>query len=291
MVKTAPIIAVDWGTSALRVALVGEDGRVERRAESPDGILHARDGDFAGVFARMTAGWPSLPVFAAGMIGSRQGWREVPYLRCPTGLDELAAALAEVAPGFFIVPGVVATSTDGTPDVMRGEETQVLGTGISDGIVVLPGTHSKWVRVERGRIASFATFMTGEVFAVLTQHSILGRLMAGDEQDDAAFARGLARGREEKGALLHDLFSVRTLGLFGAIPETGLRSYLSGVLIGNEIAAAMRLYVETPRAVVGAPALMARYRQAFETMLGKAPAPVVAEAATVRGLVALASLR
>jgi 2-dehydro-3-deoxygalactonokinase len=291
MVKTAPIIAVDWGTSALRVALVGEDGRVERRAESPDGVLQIRDGDFAGVLARVTAGWPSLPFFAAGMIGSRQGWREVPYLPCPTGLDELAAGLAEVAPGVFIVPGVVVTSAHGIPDVMRGEETQALGTRISDGVVVLPGTHSKWVRLERGRIASFATFMTGEVFAVLTQHSILGRLMAGDERDDAAFERGLAHGREENGALLHDLFSVRTLGLFGKIPETGLRSYLSGMLIGTEIAAAMRLYAEAPRAVVGAPALMARYRQAFAIMLGEAPAAVNAEAATVRGLVALASLR
>lgn len=289
MVKTAPIIAVDWGTSALRVALVGEDGRVERRAEGPHGVLHVRDGDFAGVLARMTAGWPSLPVFAAGMIGSRQGWREVPYLPCPTGLDELASALAAVAPGVFIVPGVVATSADGIPDVMRGEETQALGTGISDGIVVLPGTHSKWVRLERGRIVAFATFMTGEVFAVLAQQSILGRLMAGDEEDDAAFARGLARGRAESGALLHDLFSVRTLGLFRAIPETGLRSYLSGVLIGNEIAAAMRLYAEAPRAIVGAPALVARYRHAFETILGKAPAAVDAEAATVRALVALAN--
>lgn len=296
MVKTSRIIAVDWGTSALRVALVGEDGRVERRAESTDGVLRVRDGDFAGVLDRTTAGWPSLPVFAAGMIGSRQGWREVPYLPCPTGLDELATALAEVAPGVFIVPGVVATSAEGIPDVMRGEETQALGTGMSDGVVVLPGTHSKWVRLERGRIVSFTTFMTGEVFAVLAQHSILGRLMAGDAEDDAAFARGLARGREENGALLHDLFSVCTLGLFGAIPETGLRSYLSGMLIGNEIAAAMRLaamrlHAEAPRAVVGAPALMARYRQAFGIMLGKTPAAVDAEAATVRGLVALASRR
>jgi 2-dehydro-3-deoxygalactonokinase len=155
---------------------------------------------------------------------------------------------------------------------------------------VLPGTHSKWVRLERGRIAWFATFMTGEVFAVLSGHSILGRLMEGEAPDEAAFERGLACGRAEGGALLHDLFSVRTLGLFGAIPPPALRSYLSGMLIGTEIAAALREAGEAPRAIVGAPALAARYRHALAA--GGAEAPIVdAETATVRGLLAIARHR
>jgi 2-dehydro-3-deoxygalactonokinase len=282
-----PIIAVDWGTSALRAALVESDGAVVRRAESPHGIMNVPGGDFAGALAALVAGWPSLPVLAAGMIGSRQGWREVPYAPCPAGLDEIAAGLAEAAPGVFIVPGLARTGADGVPDVMRGEETQALGAGIADGVIVLPGTHSKWVRLERGRIAWFATFMTGEVFAVLSSHSILGRLMEGAASDEAAFERGLACGRAEGSALLHDLFSVRTLGLFGAIPPPALRSYLSGMLIGAEIAAALRAAGEAPRAIVGAPALAARYRRAHG-----AEAPVVdAETATVRGLLAIARRR
>jgi 2-dehydro-3-deoxygalactonokinase len=285
-----PIIAIDWGTSALRAALVESDGRVARRAETPQGVMNVADGGFAGALAALIEGWPDRPVFAAGMVGSRQGWREAPYLPCPAGLAEIAAGLVEAAPDVFIVPGVSDVGADGVPDVMRGEETQALGAGTADGVVVLPGTHSKWVRLDDGRIASFATFMTGEVFAVLCQHSILGRLMAGDAQDDAAFERGLARGRAEGGALLHDLFSVRTLGLFGAISPGGLRSYLSGMLIGSEIAASSQGGGPPPRAVIGAPALAARYQRALAISGHEAPI-LDAETATVRGLLAIARRR
>lgn len=285
-----PIIAVDWGTSALRAALVEGDGRVVRRAESVHGIMNVPGGDFARALAALVADWPRMPVFAAGMIGSRQGWREVSYLPCPAGLDEIASGVAEAAPGVFIVPGLECVGADGAPDVMRGEETQALGAGIDDGIVVLPGTHSKWVRLERGRIVSFATFMTGEVFALLSQHSILARLMESEVHDEAAFERGLARGRADGSALLHDLFSVRTLGLFGVIPPSGLRSYLSGMVIGNEIAAAMRHGGEAPRAIVGAPVLAARYQSALAAG-GSGPAVLDAETATVRGLLAIARCR
>jgi 2-dehydro-3-deoxygalactonokinase len=229
-------------------------------------------------------------VLAAGMIGSRQGWREVPYLSCPAGLDEIASGLAEAAPGVFIVPGLDRTGEDGIPDVMRGEETQALGAGIADGVIVLPGTHSKWVRLEEGRIAWFATFMTGEVFAVLSQHSILGRLVEGDAPDETAFGRGLERGRAEGSALLHDLFSVRTLGLFGAISPGGLKPYLSGMLIGAEIAAATRWVGEAPLAVVGAPGLAARYQRAL-TLAGRAAQVIDGETATVRGLLEIARRR
>jgi 2-dehydro-3-deoxygalactonokinase len=285
-----PIIAIDWGTSALRAALVEGDGRIARRAESAQGIMKVSDGDFAAALADLIAGWPTLPVFASGMIGSRQGWREVPYVPCPAGLDEIASGLAEAAPGVHIVPGLAKTGRDGIPDVMRGEETQALGAGIADGVVVLPGTHSKWVRLEGGRITWFATFMTGEVFAVLSRHSILGRLMEGESQDEPAFERGLARGRAERGALLHDLFSVRTLGLFGAIPPSGLRDYLSGMLIGTEIDAAMRQAGEAPLIIIGAPALATRYRRAL-AIAGREVPILDAETATVRGLLAVARRR
>jgi 2-dehydro-3-deoxygalactonokinase len=284
-----PIIAVDWGTSRLRAALVQGDGTIERRAESGAGILGVPGGDFAGALAALIGGWPRLPVLAAGMIGSRQGWREVPYVPCPAGLAEIAAGMAEAAPGIFIVPGLAWSGPDGVPDVMRGEETQALGSGIAEGLIVLPGTHSKWVRLAEGRIASFATFMTGEVFAVFSQHSILGRLMTGETTDESGFERGLARGRREGAALLHDLFSVRTLGLFDAIPPEALRSYLSGMLIGSEIAAATRAF-GTPDVIVGAPSLAARYQRALAQCGATVPI-VAAETATVRGLLALAAHR
>jgi 2-dehydro-3-deoxygalactonokinase len=282
-----PIIAVDWGTSALRAALVGGDGTVERRAESGAGIMHVTDGDFASALAGMIGGWPPLPVLAAGMIGSRQGWREVPYVPCPAGRAEIAAGMAEVASGIFIVPGLSWVGPDGTPDVMRGEETQVLGSGLRDGVAVLPGTHSKWVRIAAGRIVSFATFMTGEVFALLSQHSILARLLTEEPPDEEGFERGLARAHGEGAALLHDLFSVRTLGLFGTIAAGALRPYLSGMLIGSEIAAATRS-LGMPDVIIGAPALAARYQRAFA--LRGATVPVLAaETATVGGLLALGS--
>ena len=179
------------------------------------------------------------------MIGSRQGWREVAYAPCPAGLAELAHGLAPVT-GLggrvvHLVPGVArAADPTGFPDVMRGEETQILGASSAAAggqhCFVLPGTHSKWAWAEHGRIARFATYMTGEVYACLVQHSILGRLMSGHDADAEAFEQGLARARasagDPPGRLLHDLFSARTLGLFAAVPPTGLASYLSGLLIG-----------------------------------------------------------
>jgi 2-dehydro-3-deoxygalactonokinase len=185
-------------------------------------------------------------VILSGMIGSRQGWVECPYVPCPAGPEDLARALVSFdLPGglrLAFVPGVETAGHRGFPDVMRGEETQIAGllAGAGPGrrVLLLPGTHSKWAVAAEGRIADFSTFMTGEVFAVMVQHSILGRLMTGDRHDPEAFARGLDQAAG--GLLLNDLFSARTLGLFGELPGTGLRAYLSGLLIGHEIAEAKR---------------------------------------------------
>jgi 2-dehydro-3-deoxygalactonokinase len=265
------LIVLDWGTTSLRAYLLGADGAVLERREAPLGILNVKGGDFAGAFRDATRGWPQAPALASGMIGSRQGWREAAYVDCPAGLDAVARGLAD-APGAVlkIVPGVGLTDADGVPDVMRGEETQIFGAyGPGDsGIAVLPGTHSKWALVEGGRIARFATFMTGEAFAALSEHTILGRLFEGREFDTAAFARGVRhaglnpRGR---GGLLHRLFSTRTLGLFGGVPVSGLRSYLSGLLIGAEIAEAVQWLGRAPRrvTVIGGAALGASYRAAL----------------------------
>jgi 2-dehydro-3-deoxygalactonokinase len=211
------------------------------------------------------------PIVMSGMIGSRQGWREVPYAECPAGAADIARLMQRIEWGngrrAWIAPGLSCRDGAGVPDVMRGEETQIIGAlaALPEGAatICLPGTHSKWVRWRDGRIAGFATAMTGEVFAVLRRHSILGRLMAegGDAHDSDAFAAGLRRAGEA-GGLLHHLFGARTRGLFGEIGESALPSYLSGMLIGHEIAA-----LAPPGGgaihLIGATALVELYREAL----------------------------
>lgn len=237
------MIVIDWGTTSFRAYWLAEDGTVRERKEAALGILQLKGPNFAGAFESQLGGWASQddgPVLMSGMIGSRQGWAEAPYAECPAGADDVAGRLLPVdwkGRTLWIVPGLV-DRTRGVPDVMRGEETQLFGVldrmGPGSHVVCLPGTHSKWVRVENGRIAGFRTHMTGEVFALLKQHSILGRLMSHGAEDEAAFSQGLARAKED-GGLLHHLFGVRTRGLFNELPGSSLASYLSGLVIGHEL--------------------------------------------------------
>ena len=244
----AQFIALDWGTSSFRAYLVGADGAVRDTRASADGILSVTDGAFEPVFERQVAGWDvGLPVLASGMITSRQGWREVPYAVAPAGLAELAAGVTRFVTGggrtILFVPGVSYRAENGVPDVIRGEETQIVGAlGAGGAVVVTRGTHCKWLAVEAGRITRFATFMTGEMFAVLKGHSILGRLMTGEAATGPGFARGVEAGLAGR-ALLHDLFSARTLGLFGDVAGHDLASYLSGLLIGAEIVGARERFL------------------------------------------------
>jgi 2-dehydro-3-deoxygalactonokinase len=204
------------------------------------------------------------------MITSRQGWLEVPYCPCPAGSAAIAGALMRHPDRTMLhfVPGLSLIGADGVPDVIRGEETQILGeVGDHKGrhLLVLPGTHSKWALAEDGVITWFATFMTGELFAVLKEHSILGRLMHGEAADLAAFERGRAYARSGKGGLLQRLFSARTLGLFDLLPESGVASYLSGLLIGSEIEEALGCLeaADAEICVIGASELAWRYRGAL----------------------------
>lgn len=287
------MIAVDWGTSSLRAHRLGPDGKVLEKREAPLGILQIQGGDFAAALESQAGDWEAAgetTILMSGMIGSRQGWSEASYVECPAGAADLARRLHPVAwrgKTLRIVPGLVDRS-GGVPDVMRGEETQLVGAlpalGPGRHTICLPGTHSKWVRVEDGRIAGFRTHMTGEVFAVLKQHSILGRLMSEGPDDDAAFGAGVDRAREA-GGLLHHLFGARTRGLFDELPAASLSSYLSGLLIGHELAA------EDARTatvhVLGAPHLARRYLQALER-LGRSAAALDPDAAAA-GLFRIAS--
>jgi 2-dehydro-3-deoxygalactonokinase len=233
-------------------------------------------------------------VVLCGMVGSRQGWVEVPYCECPAGAPEIAARLHPVdvdGAVAFIVPGVTGFDAAGVREVMRGEETQVIGAMDAlpgEAVVCLPGTHSKWVRVERARIVSFATHFTGEAFAVLKAHSLLGRMIEDGAPDETAFLAGVARSGEPEG-LLHHLFGVRAKALFGELSPSAGGEYLSGLLIGHELRNALAAVGETPVFLLGAPGLVARYVLGLRA-LGVEPRALDAESA-VKGMRALARAR
>jgi 2-dehydro-3-deoxygalactonokinase len=250
------MIAIDWGTSSFRAYRLDAHGGILESRASNQGILNIAPGQFPRVLEEQIRGWQETPIVMSGMVGSRQGWVEAPYVECPAGFDEITHALKEVTWSkrrAWIVPGVLCRGT--VPDVMRGEEVQVLGVG-QDGLFCLPGTHSKWVEVRDARIERFSTHMTGEVYALLKQHSILGRMMEEGDPDADAFAQGLKRSGAP-GGLLHHLFGVRTRGLMGEIAPAASPSYLSGILIGHEIRVARSNF-----ALIGEPKLAALYWQA-----------------------------
>jgi 2-dehydro-3-deoxygalactonokinase len=271
------LIGLDWGTTACRAYLIGADGAVLARVADGPGILRVEGGAFGAALDAMIGGWiaahDTLQLILSGMIGSRQGWVEAPYARCPAGADDIVSALASVAHAdmrIALVPGL-SIENGGMPDVMRGEETQIFGalarSGRDDGLFLLPGTHSKWADVAGGRIVSFRTFMTGEVFGALKDHTILGRLMRGDARADDGFARGVREGAalDGAGALLHRIFATRTYGLMGRLADTALADYLSGLLIGAEVATAAK-NARAAVTIIASPALAARYTEALRLL-------------------------
>ena len=290
------LIAIDWGTTSARAYAVDASGEVAGTRSAPLGVQQLRDGDFASALRELLGDWSAfdVPRIASGMIGSRQGWVEAPYVECPASLDALAQRIAWMPQReLAIVPGLICHDAAGIPDVMRGEETQLAGSVAAgeSGVCVLPGTHSKWVVVEHGRVVAFQTHMTGELYAVLLAHSILGRLAADAHAGDThAFAQGVERGLGG-GGLGHVAFGARTLALTGAIDGSEVADWLSGVLIGHEIAAARewlaaRGVAATEVRVIGSDALVVRYAAAL-AHAGVAAQSGAADAA-VRGLVRIA---
>lgn len=266
------MIGIDWGTSSFRATRFA-GGAVVDRVAARAGIMRVEDGDFASVLRRHVGAWLAAGerrVLLAGMIGSRQGWVEAPYLPCPASVADLAASVIPVpfdGAEILLVPGVSAEDR-GIPEVMRGEETQILGALaelVGDTTICMPGTHSKWVDVRNGHILGFRTFMTGEAYAALGAHTILSRLLDTTPDHDAgSFAAGVARALEP-GGLLHHLFGVRTLPLTGRMSGTEAVSYFSGLLLGHEVHAALAMRGDTasPVFLIGEDALCARYQEAI----------------------------
>jgi 2-dehydro-3-deoxygalactonokinase len=259
-------IGVDWGTTNMRAWRFAADGTIvdARRAET--GIGAIAGGDFAGVLESVVGPWlgDDARIILGGMIGSRNGWREIPYLDCPASLEALGGGALPVdfgAAAAWIAPGVHHRTAGGVHDVMRGEEVQLLGAGIGDGMVILPGTHSKWARMAGGALAGFRTFLTGELYALFRRHSFVAQSIEGEARDPAAFAKGVERALADP-AITALLFTVRTEALFDAIAPTGLADYLSGLLIGAEIRQGLET-AEGPIAIIAEDALAERYEAAL----------------------------
>lgn len=275
------VIVVDWGTTSLRAMLVSQDGKILDHIESQKGIQFIEGRRFEDELVNTIDPWfqqhGDLPVIALGMITSRNGWLEVPYVSCPATVSDLANGVLhhELPNGsdLIFLAGITDTRRQPSPDVMRGEETQIVGFGSqSDLVVVLPGTHSKWSKVSAGQIDSFQTFVTGEIFALLSQHSFIAK--AGPDGDTAdnwlAFDRGAKVARDSQNAdaaFLTQLFSVRTGMLAKNLPAEDMRSYLSGLLIGNEFRQAQDsgwFAVGDTIGIVGNDGLNARYHRVAE---------------------------
>jgi 2-dehydro-3-deoxygalactonokinase len=297
---SAPLLAVDWGTSSLRAALLDTQGQVLEARQFEQGILHVPVGAFESVFQHRLGDWmedPDRLCLISGMAGSRQGWREAPYCSCPAGFGDLAAQLLWISPRIALVPGLHCINTrpdrasaiePGQDDVMRGEEVQIFGalsiTGLSQATLVLPGTHSKWAQVRDAQVHQFQSFMTGEFYALLSQHSILARTLVSDAPwNEASFVQAVEQAQSGPGLLAH-AFGTRTSALFERLPPEALSSHLSGLLIGEELRAMQDM--PDPLVLVGNASLTARYALALRA-LGRT-CTVLTHEATWAGLAALA---
>lgn len=272
------MIGVDWGTTSFRAFRIARDGTIRDRRAGPRGIMNVQDGHFADTLREEIGPWLAAGedrVLLSGMIGSRQGWKEAPYVSAPAGAPNLAMALVDVQFDWAkvkLVPGVAGTDDSGVAEVMRGEETQVLGVLAAlggSGLACLPGTHSKWVQTDDNRITRFTTHLTGETYAALRGHTILARMMRDGPADGAPFDSGVKRSGDP-GGLLHHVFGVRALALSGRLPETDTGAYLSGILIGHEVRAALKGAFGAVVHVIGAPDLTSLYARAISACGGYA---------------------
>lgn len=271
MIGKGPFIAVDWGTTKRRAWRLSGNGIVEHAFEDDAGITSVPEGGIAAEIVRIRERLGDLPMLLGGMIGSNRGWHEVPYVPCPAGAHEVARAIVWIDPRTGIVPGVCQASF-GAPDVMRGEEVQIIGALAStimppDALVCLPGTHAKWTCISKGRITRFSTWMTGEIFALLREHSVLTPQMKGAARAGPGFAEGVEV--SASGDPLARLFTLRAAAALHA-PLTDGASYASGLLIGAEVRSGLALAPGQSPFIIGRPDLVALYAAAVAQLQGEA---------------------
>ena len=279
--RSRPLIAIDWGTSSLRGARFDRQGQRLDERHFARGILSVAAGEFSAVLDQCFGDWlqdSQALCLLSGMVGSRQGWQEAAYCPCPAGFAELGQHLLWLQPGrMAIVPGLSVQHHQGLPanfpvalhDVMRGEEIQIFGAlslaGLQDATVVLPGTHSKWAQVQRGTITGFRSFMTGEVYALLSQHSILARTLPAEAPwHEGIFLQAVLLAQHTP-SVLSGIFATRTLALFDTLPADQHPSFLSGLLIGEELRA-MQPDSIGALLLVGSAALTPRYQYALQAL-------------------------
>jgi 2-dehydro-3-deoxygalactonokinase len=290
----AAFIAGDWGTSRLRLYLCDVSGAVLARTEGEGAAVPDCEGRFAAAVAHWDGEHGKLPAVLGGMVGSTIGWREVPYLSCPAKADAVAgAALTFQAGGrsIAIVPGLKCIGPTGAPDVMRGEEVQILGALRLDPLLArgrhvfcMPGTHAKWVTVEDGAVTGFQTALSGELFELLRKHSVLARDGGDVDMSSDAFALGLEFARQDAD-LLYLLFSARSRVVTGTMAKSDAASYLSGLILGKDVAAAMALFgLSGTVHLVCTPALAALYDRALTPYAVKT-AVIDGDQAALAGLV------
>lgn len=301
----ASFIAVDWGTTNLRAFLMNQDGKIQAQRDSDRGMLKLGSAEFEQVLSNLLGDWltPDLPIYMAGMVGSRGGWQEVPYQQCPIKLSDLSEHLhwltTSLPNPIAIVPGLQGIGIAGYQDVMRGEETQLLGAmdwlqaqGRTEEAPVfcLPGTHCKWVQIKDGCVTQFSTSITGELFAQLNNESSLVKgLPRSDVLNKEAFNKGVLAS-QQAGGILHHLFSTRSRFVCGELAAEEVRDYLSGVVIGhdvNDILASLNS-PDSPVVIVGSKALSARYALALAFCHLKSEFLEASEA-SIRGLKHLAN--
>ena len=288
MAATA-LIAIDWGTTSMRAYWMDGTGAITDTRSAPHGIQQIRDGGFAAALTALvgTADDATVPRLASGMIGSRQGWLEAPYVPCPARFAALVDGIVTVPEArLHIVPGVSTRDPHDIPDVMRGEETQLVGSGVAEGVVVMPGTHCKWVNMNGGRVESFATFYTGEMNSLIRGHSSVGALLksAPDIDDIAAYEMGLNYARAGAASWLHDLFVLRASVVTGQRTEAFVSTVLAGWLLGCEISAALTMYPDTRGVVLVASQTLVPWYERATRAFGLGCDALNAEQVTTRGL-------
>jgi 2-dehydro-3-deoxygalactonokinase len=260
-------IGVDWGTTNRRAYLIDSAGKRTQEFEDGKGVLSVPDGGFPAAIAEIREKLGDKPLLMAGMVGSNRGWKEAPYVPCPAGIDDLVAKLVWAGEREAIVPGVSYLG-NGRADVMRGEEVQIFGAladGVveSDGLVCHPGTHNKWTSIHQGRIHDFRTVMTGELFSLLKEHSILADLLTGKVTDNQVF-RDAARHAIFTESLPAELFSIRASVLLGQMKKEDAASFASGLLIGTDVRIGLQVPTGAQIMVMGRPELTRLYVAALQ---------------------------
>ena len=285
-------IAADWGTTHMRAWAIDEKGEVLAYSESNEGMKDLQQNEFEPVLLRLIENWLDnkkiTPVMACGMVGARQGWVETPYLKTPcVPIDKIQLTVASTKDSRIqvnLVPGVMQHKP---ADIMRGEETQIAGfikeNPSFDGIVCLPGTHTKWVNVRAGQIENFRTFMTGELFGVISNNTLIKHSIESEGWDQVSFDNGVIKGFDNPGLIASDLFSLRSESIVNDLDSNSARATLSGLLLGVELNGAKNYWKDKKVILIGSELLTNNYQKGLKILGGKSLSFSL-EAATLSGL-------